>query len=137
MKFPIFIVLFLQLILISCNKEKEANSVLFATWEVKDFMSIESVAYPKTEGKKILLTFDKSGIFDLRLDVNGCGGNFTSGESNRLEMTSPICTEICCDSKFSEKLTQTLSKVTSYIIEGTVLKLNVPQWGWIELELAD
>jgi len=124
-------------VLISCDKNDEGNAALYQTWEAKDFMSLESVAYPKAEGKKILLTFDKSGSFSLRLDINGCGGNFTVGENNRLEMTSPICTEICCDSKFSEKLVQTIPKVTSYNIEGAVLKLNVPQWGWIELELAD
>ncbi|MDO9613747.1 MAG: hypothetical protein Q7J86_04390, partial [Bacteroidota bacterium] len=43
----------------SCNKDKEANSILFSTWEAKSFMSLESVAYPKNENTTILLTFKK------------------------------------------------------------------------------
>lgn len=125
------------LILISCNKEKEANSILFATWEAKSFMSLESVAYPKNENNKILLTFNESGSYQLKLDINSCGGNFTSGKDNHLEMESPACTEACCDSKFSEKLATMISKVTSFSIEGRILKLNVPQWGYVELELAE
>lgn len=137
MKTPILTVIFLLLILISCNKEKEANSILFATWEAKSFMSIESVAYPKNENNKILLTFLPSGTYHLKLDINSCGGNFTSGKNNQIEIESPACTEACCDSKFSEKLAMMISKVTSFSSEGKTLKLNVPQWGYIELELAE
>jgi len=128
----------LLLVVCACRKDGASDTrSIYDSWEAKSFMSIESVAYPKAENKKILLTFDRSGVFSLKLDINGCGGNFTLGQNSQLGMTSPICTEICCDSKFSEKLVQTLSKVTSYTIEGNILKLNVPQWGWIELKLAE
>ena len=118
--------------LISCNKDKEVNSVLFSTWEAKSFMSIESVAYPKNENNKIMLTILPSGTYQLRLDINSCGGIITWEKNNQLEINSPACTEACCDSKFSEKLVTMLPKVTSYSIEGRTLKLNVPQWGYIE-----
>ena len=121
--------------LISCNKDKEVNSVLFSTWEVKSFMSIESVAYPKNENNKIMLTILPSGTYQLRLDINSCGGIITWEKNNQLEINSPTCTEACCDSKFSEKLVTMLPKVTSYSIEGRTLKLNVPQWGYIEFVL--
>jgi len=121
--------------LISCNKAEETNSALFSTWEAKSFMSIESVAYPKNENNKILLTFLHSDTYQLKLDINSCGGNFTSGKNNQLAIESPACTEACCDSKFSEKLATMLSKITSYSIEGQTLKLNVPQWGYIEFAL--
>lgn len=137
MKTPILTAIFLLLILISCKKDEDKNSVLFSTWEAKSFMSLESVAYPKNENNKILLTFNKSGSYHLKLDINSCGGNFTSGKNNQVEMESPACTEACCDSKFSEKLAIMLPKVTSYSIDGKTLNLNVPQWGYIELELAE
>jgi len=137
MKIPILTAIFLLMILISCNKEKDANSILFATWEAKSFMSLESVAYPKNENKLILLTFKSDGTYSLKLDINNCGGNFTSGKSNQLEIEPPACTEACCDSKFSEKLASTISRVTSFDVEGKILKLNVPQWGNIELELSE
>ena len=126
------------LILISCHKDQ--GSVAgdnCQIWEAKSFMSIESVAYPKNENTPILLTFKKDGTYSLKLDVNSCGGNFTSGKNGKLEIESPACTEACCDSKFSEKLATTISKVTSFDIEGKTLKLNVPQWGYIELELSE
>jgi heat shock protein HslJ len=73
----------------------------------------------------------------LKLDVNSCGGNFATGKNNHLEIESPACTEACCDSKFSEKLASMLQKVTTYEIAGNTLTLNVPQWGFIELELVE
>jgi len=137
MKTPILTILFLLLILISCKKDKEANSILFATWEAKTFISLESTGYPKNENNKILLTFDENGSYHLKLDINSCGGNFNSGKNNQLKIESPACTEACCDSKFSEKLATMISKVTSFNIEGKTLKLNVPQWGYIELQLTE
>lgn len=128
--------LILILTLISCHKDEDANSALFQTWEVKDFMSLESVAYPKNENNKILLTFEKTGSYQLKLDINSCSGPFSIGKTNQLVIKSTACTEACCDSKFSEKLATMLLRVESYSIEGTTLKLNVPQWGWIECELV-
>ncbi len=125
-----------MLTLVSCNRDEDTNNILYSTWEVKNFMSIESVAYPKNENTKILLTFMQSGSYQLKLDINSCGGNFTVGKNNQLEMESPACTEACCDSKFSEKVASMLSKVTTCEINGQTLKLNVPQWGYIELELG-
>lgn len=136
MRILILTTLILLLTLGSCNKDEETNSALFQTWEAKDFMSLESVAYPKNENNKILLTFGKTGSYQLKLDINSCSGPFTLGKNNRLEIKSTACTEACCDSKFSEKLASMLLRVESYRIEGTTLKLNVPQWGWIECELV-
>jgi len=130
-------ILILMFTLISCNKDKEVNSVLFSTWEAKSFMSIESVAYPKNENNKIMLTFLPSGTYQIKLDINSCGGIITWENNNQLEIDSPACTEACCASKFSEKLVTMLPKVTSYSIEGRTLKLNVPQWGYIEFVLLE
>lgn len=135
MKTQFLTILILLLNLYSCTKEKETNPALFQTWEVLDFMSLESVAYPKNENNRILLTFEKRGSYQLKLDINSCSGPFTLGKNNQLEIKSTACTEACCDSKFSEKLATMLLKVESYSIEGTTLKLNVPQWGYIECEI--
>lgn len=136
MKTSFLIAIILMLTVSSCRKDEEANSALFQTWEAKDFMSLESVAYPKNENNKILLTFEKTGSYHLKLDINSCSGPFSLGKSNQLVIKSTACTEACCDSKFSEKLATMLLQVESYSIEGTTLKLNIPQWGWIECELV-
>lgn len=132
-----FLTLLILLALVSCNKDKGTNSVLFQTWEAKEFMSIESAAYPKNENTRVLLTFNRSGSYHLKLDINSCGGNFATGKNNQIELESAACTEACCDSKFAEKVAAMLFRVTSYDISDTTLKLNVPQWGYIELELVE
>ena len=121
----------------ACDKDDKANAILYHTWEAKEFMSIESVAYPKNENTKVLLIFNSAGTYQLKLDVNSCGGNFAAGVNNHLEIESPACTEVCCDSKFAEKVAAMISRATSYEISGSTLMLNVPQWGFIELELVE
>ena len=65
------------LILIACNKDKVSDvEDICHTWEAKSFMSLESVTYPKNESTPILLTFKKDGTYNLKLDINSCGGNF-------------------------------------------------------------
>jgi len=130
-----FLTLLILLALVSCKKD-DAHSSLFQTWEAKEFMSIESAAYPKNENTRVLLTFNRSGSYHLKLDINSCGGNFATGKNNQIELESAACTEACCDSKFAEKVAAMLFRVTSYDISDTTLKLNVPQWGYIELELV-
>lgn len=136
MKASVLIGAFLVLSLISCRKHDGADLRLFSTWEATNFVSLESVAYPKNEGTKILLIFHKSGIYQLKLDINNCGGTFISGSANQLKLTSPGCTKVCCDSQFSDKLVSMLSSVASYSINKNALKLNVPQWGYLEFELV-
>lgn len=126
----------LLIVFLSC-REDDDHSGLFQTWEAKEFMSIESVAYPKNANTKVLLTFNRSGSYNLKLDINSCGGNFATGKSNQIEMETAACTEACCDSKFAEKVAAMLSRVESYEISGNTLKLNVPQWGYIELQLVN
>jgi hypothetical protein len=133
----IFTIVFIFILLNSCKNDRETEAnLLYNTWEAKSFMSIESMAYPKNENNKILMTFEKSGSYQLKLDINSCGGPFILGNNNRLEIKSTACTEACCDSQFSEKLATMLLRVESYSIEGQILKLNVPQWGYIEMELV-
>lgn len=137
-KFQLFSIFSVFLILNSCNEDQvSVVDDICRTWEAKTFISSESVAYPKNENTALLLIFKKDGTYSLKLDINSCGGNFTSGKNSKLEMESPACTEACCDSQFSQKLATMLSKVTTYEIDGSILKLHIPQWGYIELELVE
>jgi len=54
--------------------------------------------------------------------------------TNKLECSAAGRTKMCCDSPISKKLTVMLPQVTTYNIENNVLRLNVPEWGWINLE---
>lgn len=123
------------ILLSSCREELfVADKDLYHTWEATAFISVESMTYPKDENKSILLTFNRDGSYALKLEVNSCSSHFKSERKESIKMESPACTEMCCDSPFSNKLASMLPKVTSYRVEGKNLYLSVPGWGDIKLE---
>lgn len=129
------LVLILLSFLSSCDKDKCdcTDSDLLGKWQAETFISLESVGYPKNNDYSPLIEFKKDGIFALNLDVNSCGGSYVLSGEDSIGFSEVACTEICCDSPFSLKFAQTLTQVTSYSFDGQVLKLNVPEWGWIKL----
>ena len=134
----IVIIFFLTLSIFSCDKnETEVGTGILGKWKATKFMSVESVAYPKKDGYNPVIEFNNDGTYYLKLDMNSCIGIFTLTDNSGISMTAPGCTKICCDSEFSNKFVQMLSQVKSYQLENNNLKLEVPEWGWINLELND
>lgn len=134
--FQLATISFILLVLFSCDKsESDTADSIFNTWEVVDFMSIESVSYAKNPDIPVLITFDLNETYQLNLDVNSCSGNYAISDNAHIEISTPGCTKMCCESDFSNKVAKMLPQVSSYTIEGNILKLNVPQWGWINLVL--
>jgi hypothetical protein len=132
------LLVFLLVLLNACQKEEiMPDDDLFHTWEAKSFISVESAMYKKTEENPILLTFNKDGTYRVKLDINSGVGKFEKDTSQWINLTFPACTEACCDSPFSYKLSNMLPKVTSYKITEENLYLDVPGWGYIKLELVD
>ena len=76
----------------------------------------------------------KQGILEIQLDINMCGGDYEVGLDSTLNMDNAACTKACCDSQFSQKFVEMLPRVESFEIENNKLKLQVPEWGWINLE---
>ena len=133
-----FLAILILSLFLGCDKEESRNDgILFNTWEVVDFFSIESRVYAKKDGFNPIIEFKHDGSFKLRLDVNGCFGSFKVLSENKIEIPAVGCTEMCCDSDYSQKIAQMLSKVTSYELDGRTMKLNVPGWGSLNLELHD
>lgn len=133
----ILIVAALFLILASCKKDKgNTTPEIYNAWEVKSFVTTDATPYSKNPDNKIMLFFDQKGTYSLTLDANHCGGNFTMSGNSQIQIESPACTEICCDSAFSEKLAAELSAVTTFSITGQTLRLVVPGWGYISCELV-
>lgn len=103
-------------------------------WEAKEFLSLESRGYSKDDDYEPIIEFKKDGTIDIRLDANGCFGDFELIGETGINISNTGCTEMCCDSDFSTKFSSMLSQVSSYEIKNNVLKLNVSGWGWINLE---
>lgn len=135
--FPIVIVL-LSVLAFSCNKDKNENPVvedLYYTWQVVDFMSIESMLYAKDNNYNPTIEFKQDGSLNVTLDANSCFGSFAIVAGNKISFSQIACTEMCCDSDFSSKFVGMLSKVESYDLDNDQLRLNVPAWGFINLKL--
>lgn len=130
---PFFLIM---LMMVSCQKDKyDSGEVIYNKWEVIDMMSVESVHYAKNNNYNPLIQFFVNGSVSINLDANNCIGNFALTGEDKIEIMLTGCTEICCDSDFSVKIQEMLSQVKNYSIEQNKLKLNVPGWGWINLEL--
>ncbi len=137
--FPKIVIYFSFLfMLMACQKVNETPpESLVQTWEVVEFMSLESVAYPRIEGKKIVFTINSDGTYKLQLEFNQCSGTYQTGNEATISIGATSCTEMCCDSKFAERLVQLLPRVESYKIACNTLQLIVPEWGWISCSRID
>jgi len=131
----VFFIMAIIILFSSCGKDKfyRCDSEIIGKWKVRDFISLESVAYPKDNDYSPVLEFKYDGTFSLKLDVNSCSGDFAISEKNTVSISEVGCTEACCDSHFSEKVVIMLPGVTSYDFDDNTLRLNVPGWGWINL----
>ncbi|MDX8337609.1 META domain-containing protein [Draconibacterium sp. IB214405] len=124
----------LSLTFSSCKDDAcDCNGQLIGMWEADVFMSLESVGYPKDDNYSPLIEFKSDGSYDLLLDVNACGGEYSLSVNDSISISSPGCTKICCDSEFSVKLSTMLPQVSTYTITGDELQLSVSGWGWIAL----
>lgn len=133
-KFVVFISL--VFLMSACGKDEcSCSDSIYNTWEVVDFVSKESVLYEKTDGNNPTIEFKSEGGCAIRLDINSCFGDFELSGENNISISTIGCTEACCDSDFSSKFISMLSQVKTYTFYEDQLKLNVPAWGWIELEL--
>ena len=100
-------------------------------------MSIESMYYAKNNNYSPVIDFKTDGTYSIKLDLNYCLGTFSGADKNEITISAPGCTKICCDSPFSQRFSQILGSVKSYELTDGKLKLNFPEWGWIELLPVD
>lgn len=116
----------------TCKHIDGPASNVFQTWEVKNFVSVETVTYDKKDSSKILLSINSNNTFTVKLDVNACTGSLAVLNELNIIFNSPLCTEACCDSPFAERFAELLPYITMYKIDDNMLRLSIPQWGFIE-----
>lgn len=133
------IVLLLLVALIgACNDNNEClcPDDIIGNWEVKEFMSVESVLYAKDNNYNPSIEFLGDGTTNIKLDINACFGSYETGGNSSIVISNSGCTEACCDSDFSLKFMEMLPQVSTYELENDTLKLHVSSWGWIELQIV-
>lgn len=134
MKRAKLIFLLAGLLFSACNDDKcDCNGQVVGRWEVDNFMSLESVAYPKDDNYSPLIEFKSDGSYDVELDVNICGGEYSLALNDSISISGVGCTKICCDSEFSKKFRTMLPLVSTYTVDEGELRLTVEGWGWINL----
>ncbi|WP_340111481.1 META domain-containing protein [Maribellus mangrovi] len=135
MKKSILTVLLIALFLASCRDNDAKNcEELTGKWEIKEFISIESVLYAKDNAYNPLIEFNDDGTYNLYLDRNGCQGSFEFGEGDAIHISPAGCTEMCCDSDFSIKAAIMLNQVETYEMQDNDLELHIPTWGFLVLK---
>ena len=92
-------------------------------WKVTSLKLTKYSAAENSKGEQII-EFLNSKNYVLNLDVNYCTGNFKSLTNNRIIFESVSCTELCCDSIFSENLVNLLILTTRFTFDGGVLTLK-------------
>jgi heat shock protein HslJ len=122
--------------LVSCNDDDNCSCSgdILGKWEASSFISFESVGYPKDDGYNPTIEFKGDGKIEIHLDANSCFGNYELNADTTITISDAGCTEMCCDSDFSNKFVEMLSQVKSYSIEDGNMYLNVPGWGLISLQ---
>ena len=137
MKFSSGIILLLFVVSVSsCNKdEKKSANDIYNTWEVKEFLSVESVLYSKEKNYNPIVEFRRDGTIKISADVNSCFSSYTLISDSGILISEVGCTKICCDSNFSEKFITMVSQVESFSLENNEMKLFIPGWGFIKMEL--
>lgn len=67
-----------------------------------------------------ILELNSDGTFNLRLDVNNCGGEYTINLITRsIDFKMTACTEACCDSEIALKAVEVLEKIQIYDVAGS------------------
>jgi len=102
------------------------NDEIFQTWMIQSMHTVSSIYIPSEPEEPLYLSFAHDESYNLVLEVNRCKGSFNIGQNGEINLSLAACTEMCCDSEFSEHLVPLLSQVTRYNIEGTKLTLSSP-----------
>lgn len=132
----IFAAFCLSVILISCEKIDGPAGNVFKIWEVTDFVAInDSLSNENDEPIYFTINTDKS--YELQLNVNTCVGSILTITDKHLNLSPPTCTEICCDTPFASRLAELIPQISMYKVSGSTLRLYIPNWGFIECELAE
>lgn len=88
-------------------------------WQVRSLLGPD---YARSATEVYVLDLSDAASFSLALDVNACGGSYTTGPRQNIRFELG-CTEVCCDSPFAEALAGLLGRAERYGWQGGELNL--------------
>ena len=135
MKLTGYLILFLSIPLLhlSCDCTETDLSGIVRTWQIVSVHTVDSTDPNLNPEDNLTITFHDDQTYDLSLEVNKCQGNYSVWENDSIEISYPVCTEMCCDSEFSGKLLGLLPYTTTYRIDRSRLLLYAEN-GFVKLE---
>ena len=130
-----FILIVLSFLLSNCNTDNEFSDdtdITMYSWKVEHIKDgIWKTKVPKKDyhGNAIsstdyILSFTTDSIFSLSLGINFSGGHYEIESTDIITLYGGFTTEICCDSKFDEKLSALLPEIKTYFVSNNTLILE-------------
>ena len=123
-KLKYYFVFFIIFLLSStCIRDNIKIDLKSNDWEIVKIRKQGEFLYSTTVISYIVKFIDNDN-YTIKLDVNNCIGNYNIGSKGKIEIISPACTKICCDSDFAIELMNLLPKMSNYYISGNELFLE-------------
>jgi len=117
-------ILFIGFVADACKKdENKSIDLQSGDWKVIKLKNPRSNDYSETRNEYIL-SFKTDTTYGIGLDVNQCGGSYEIKGSGTINISTPACTRVCCDSDFANNLIQLLPDMTQYFERGKELVLE-------------
>ena len=99
---------------LSCQKERNDFDLAGTQWRVEKIKE-EGDSNFRWTFKKYIFDFQSDSNFVFNLDINGCGARYHLVDmEGKIFISPPICTMICCDTKFAEDMALLVPKMTTY-----------------------
>ena len=107
---------------------KNPIDITQSDWKVIEIKNDTDVSNPAAVYS---LKLNDDGTFEIRLDVNTCGGDYEINlVDKRIAFDPVLCTEACCDSENALDIAEVLARVTRYELAQT--PGDVPLIFWAE-----
>lgn len=121
MKNIFFVLMGLFCLTTACNTSTADDDMMTPdmTFDITAFdwriIEVKNGAFNEAAAAFYILKFNNDGTFNLRLDVNNCGGEYTINLVTRsIDFKMTACTEACCDSEIALEAVEVLEKVQIY-----------------------
>jgi hypothetical protein len=109
---------FILLIVFACKKE--AKEITQHQWKVKS-IRVHPDSSSRISTEDYILSFEDKYSYSFNLSINSCGGEVQFKSKNKVNFDDAACTLACCDSDFSQKSLDILTKSEVFELNDDVL----------------